>query len=172
MQYATGNSKASIGQVLSQDSRLAIIWLVIRLYVGWEWLHAGYEKVINPNWVGAHAGVAVQGFLRGALQKTTGAHPDVQSWYAWFIQHIALPHATTFSYLVSFGELFVGAALILGILTGTAAFFGAFMNFNYLFAGTVSLNPVLLLLEIFLILAWRTAGLFGLDRWILPRVSK
>ena len=45
------------------------------------------------------------------------------------------------------------------------------MNINYLFAGTVSTNPELLLLEIFIMLAWKTAGWYGLDRFILPQIT-
>jgi thiosulfate dehydrogenase (quinone) large subunit len=80
----------------------------------------------------------------------------------------ALPNATLFSYLVTFGEIAIGIALILGLFTGIAAFFGGFMNASYLLAGTVSTNP---LLFIFATLAWRTAGYWGLDRWVLPRVG-
>ncbi len=148
--------------------RLAPVWLLIRLYVGYEWFLAGWDKVNSPAWVGSLAGSAVQGFLQGALNKMAGTHPDVSLWYGGFISNVALPHAALFSYLVAFGETAVGVALILGIFTGVAAFFGAFMNFNYLFAGTVSTNPLLLLLQLFLISAWRTAGWLGLDRYVLP----
>ena len=41
------------------------------------------------------------------------------------------------------------------------------MNMNYMLAGSISTNPILLLLSIFLILAWKTAGWWGLDRWVL-----
>ena len=70
--------------------------------------------------------------------------------------------------MVAYGELLVGVALTLGLFTGIAAFFGGFMNMNYLFAGTVSTNPLLFLIQLFLILAWRVAGWYGLDRYILP----
>lgn len=153
---------------LFADTRMGWVLLVLRIYVGWQWLVAGYEKVINPVWVGSKAGVAVHGFLLGAISKTSGPHPDVAGWYASFIQNVALPHVAQFSYVVAFGELFVGIALILGIFTGFAAFFGAFMNMNYLFAGTISINPLLFIIELFLILAWRVAGWVGLDRWVLP----
>jgi thiosulfate dehydrogenase [quinone] large subunit len=70
--------------------------------------------------------------------------------------------------MVAWGEFLVGVALILGIFTGIAAFFGSFMNMSYLLAGTVSVNPVLLLGATFIVLAWKTAGWWGLDRWVLP----
>jgi thiosulfate dehydrogenase [quinone] large subunit len=156
---------------LFADTRFAWFWLIVRLYVGWEWLTAGWHKLGTPAWTGDAAGAAVQGFLAGALQKTSGLHPDVSGWYASFIQNVGLPNAATISYVVTYGEIAIGIALILGIFTGIAAFFGTFLNLNYLFAGTVSTNPLLLLLQLFLILAWRTAGWLGLDRYVLPALG-
>jgi len=153
------------------DTRFAWIWALVRLYVGWEWLMAGWEKVTGTAWVDAQAGSALQGFLNGALQKASGAHPSVSGWYVYFINNIALPHPVFFSYLVTYGEVAVGLGLILGAFTGIAAFFGVFMNFNYLFAGTISVNPLLLLIQLFLILAWRNAGWLGLDRFLLPKIG-
>jgi thiosulfate dehydrogenase [quinone] large subunit len=82
-----------------------------------------------------------------------------------------LPNASLFGYIVAFGEVAVGLGLILGMLTGIAAFFGVVMNTNFLLAGTVSTNPMLLIPSIFLILAWRNAGWLGLDRFALPLVG-
>jgi len=105
------------------------------------------------------------------LAKTTGLHPDVQGWYASFLENVALPNAETFSYVVAYGEVIVGIALIIGLFTGIAAFFGSFMNLNFLLAGTVSVNPILFVLQLFLILAWRVAGWVGLDRYLLPKLG-
>lgn len=160
-----------VAQFLYGDTRFAIVWLIVRLYAGYEWFSAGWQKLHSPAWTGASAGTAIAGFVKGALAKSTGAHPDVQSWYAGFLQNVVLPNARFWGYLISWGELLVGIALILGIFTGIAAFFGSFMNMNYLLAGTVSTNPILLLLAIFLVLAWKTAGWWGLDRWILPALG-
>ena len=153
------------------DARFAWVWLLLRLYVGYEWFSAGWEKAVGAGWVDAQAGSAIHGFLEGAAAQASGAHPAVSGWYAYFINNVALVHPVFFSYLITFGELAVGAGLILGIFTGIAAFFGVLMNFNYLSAGTVSLNPILLIIQLFLILAWRNAGWFGLDRVVLPAVG-
>jgi thiosulfate dehydrogenase (quinone) large subunit len=163
----------NITRFLFADTRLAPLWTLVRLYVGYEWLMAGWGKLTNPAglWVGEKAGTAITGFLKGALAKTSGDHPDVQGFYAWFIEHVALPNAALFSVLVTFGEIAVGLALILGLLTGIAAFFGGFMSANFLLAGTVSSNPVLFVLATLLVLAWRTAGYWGLDRLVLPRIG-
>lgn len=160
-----------IAKILFSDTRLSIVWFFLRIYVGYQWLMAGWGKVNNPAWVGSEAGKALSGFVAGALEKTGGAHPDVAGWYGDFLNTIVLPNASIFSYMVAFGELLVGIALILGAFTGIAAFFGAFMNMNFLFAGTVSINPLLFLIELFLILSWRSAGWLGFDRYLLPMLG-
>ena len=42
------------------------------------------------------------------------------------------------------------------------------MNLNYLFAGTLSTNPLLGVLAVLVVLAWRIAGYYGIDRYLLP----
>ena len=158
-------------RALFGDVRWAWIWLILRVYAGYQWLSAGWGKLHTATWTGNQAGVALSGFVNGALTKATGTHPDVQGWYASFLQNLVLNHVSFWSYLVSWGETLVGIALILGIFTGIASFFAAFMNVNYLLAGAVSTNPILLIIEVFLILAWKTAGWWGLDRWVLPAIG-
>ena len=160
-----------VAKSLFGDVRWAWLWLFLRLYLGWEWLLAGWGKLHNPAWTGSKAGSAITGFLTGALAKASGEHPDVQGWYAWFLQHVVLTHSVFWSYLVAWGETLVGVALILGIFTGIAAFFASFMNLSYLLAGTVSINPVLFVIATWLVLAWKTAGWWGLDRWVLSALG-
>ncbi|HEV2438563.1 MAG TPA: DoxX family protein [bacterium] len=160
-----------VAQFLFADTRTSWFWLLVRLYAGYEWLTAGIEKLGSPVWTGPHAGAALQGFVASALKKVGGVHPDVAGWYANFLQSIVLPHAAAWSWAVTLGEMAVGVALIFGLLTGVAAFFGGLMNANYLLAGTVSTNPVLFILATWLVLAWRVAGYWGLDRWVLPALG-
>jgi thiosulfate dehydrogenase [quinone] large subunit len=158
----------AVARFLFSDTRMAWFWLIVRVYCGWEWLEAGWAKVLNPAWFGSGAGGALRGFVNGALQKAAGDHPDVTDWYAALLQTFVLPNATFFANLVAVGEVLVGLGLIAGALTGIAAFFGTVMNANYLLAGTVSTNPLLFILGTWLVLAWRVAGWWGLDRWLLP----
>jgi thiosulfate dehydrogenase (quinone) large subunit len=157
-----------LARFLFADTRLAWFWLIVRVYVGWEWLSAGWGKVTDPAWFGANAGAPITGFVNGALQKTQGTHPDVTGWYAGFLQAVVLPYPGFWANVVAIGELLVGLGLIFGALTGIAAFGGTLMNANYLLAGTVSTNPLLFILGTWLVLAWRVAGFWGLDRWLLP----
>ena len=66
------------------------------------------------------------------------------------------------------GEIAVGLGLLVGALTGIAAFFGATMNMSYMLAGSTSVNPVMFAFTIGIILAWKVAGWYGLDRYLLP----
>ena len=160
-----------ISKALITNVRWAWIWLIARIYLGYEWLIEGLEKIGNPEWIGPGAGEEVAEFVTHAIEKTGGEHPDVLTWYAQFLENVVLPNAKTWSYMVTFGEILVGIALILGLLTWVAAFFGIFMNMNYLLSASVALNPIMLLLGILLILAWRTAGWWGIDRWALTEVG-
>jgi thiosulfate dehydrogenase [quinone] large subunit len=160
-----------IARSLFGDVRWSWLWLIIRLYMGWQWIQAGWEKLHSATWVGSKAGTAMTGFIQGALSQTSGAHPNVQAWYAWFLQHWVLPNVSGWSYLIAWGEFLVGVALVLGIFTGIAAFFGSVMNVNYLLAGAVSTNPVLFIFATWIVLAWKTAGWIGLDHWILPALG-
>lgn len=174
-----------IARFLFADTRMAWLWTIVRLYVGYQWLVAGVEKLfgfnidftssgfwkgnISDSWIfGPHLGSQLTGFATGGIAKATGTHPAVQDWYAWFLQNIVVPGAGFWSYVITFGEVAVGIGLIIGMLTGIAAFFGVFMNMNFLLAGTVSINPIIGGLAIFLVLAWRVAGYYGVDRWLLP----
>jgi thiosulfate dehydrogenase (quinone) large subunit len=158
-----------IAKFLFADTRMAWFWIIVRVYVGYQWISAGYEKLTSGAWVfSAHDGAGLKGFVMGALAQSQGAHPAVQGWYASFLQNVVLPNVTPFAYVVTFGEIAIGLGLIVGCLTGIAAFFGLFMNLNFLMAGTVSVNPILGVLALFLILAWRIAGYYGVDRYLLP----
>ncbi len=159
----------SIYHYIFVNPKMSWLWLIVRVYVGWQWVSAGYEKIINPAWVGAGAGGALTGFINGALAKTTGAHPDVSMWYANFLKTIVLPNVYLWSHMIAYGELLVGLGLIVGLLTYWAAFFGFFMNFNYLLAGTISSNPILLVLALLIMMACRIAGFLGFDYYWLRK---
>jgi thiosulfate dehydrogenase [quinone] large subunit len=147
----------------------AALWFVLRMSAGAQWFADGWEKIQSPAW--GTSGLAVTGFVKGALAKTSGPNPAVQGWYANFLHDFVLPNAGLFSFLVTWGEFAVGVGLLVGALTGIAAGFGVLMNLNYLLAGTVSINPILGTLELFLCFAWRVCGWIGLDRWLLPALG-
>lgn len=171
MPHKTYYPEPNVSKFLFASKYMAPFWTIVRLYLGWLWLSAGWGKVTSSAWVGMEAGGAVRGFLTRALTLTQGDHPNVQGWYGWMIENIFLPNAWLMSHLVAFGEVLVGLALILGFLTGISAFLGGLMNASFLLAGTVSTNPVMFILATWLVLAWRIAGYYGLDFFVLPRLG-
>ncbi|MFO1444789.1 DoxX family membrane protein [Bacillus sp. Bva_UNVM-123] len=148
-----------------RESQIAAgLLTIIRLYLGYSWLTAGYKKVFGE--------FDAAGFLQGAVAKASGDHPAVQAWWASFLDSVAVPNAGLFTFLVAWGELLVGLGLILGCLTTAAAFFGIVMNFAFLFSGTVSTNAQMVVLTIFILVAGYNAGKFGLDRFVIPLIRK
>jgi thiosulfate dehydrogenase (quinone) large subunit len=157
-----------IAQLLFQNSKAAVIWLVVRLYIGWAWLDAGWHKLQDPAWMSTGEGIL--GFWTRALGNAPNGKPIiVYDWYRAFIQFLVESGSHPwFAKLIVFGEIAVGLGLIVGALVGVAAFFGALMNMSFLMAGTVSTNPALFFGAILLILAWKNAGYLGIDRYLLP----
>ncbi len=150
----------------------AFLWLPIRLWLGWQWINAGIEKLENPAWT--QTGLALKGFLAGATAAVSKSGQPVihYTWYANFLNMLVSSGAYVWmAKLVSVGETLVGVALILGMFTGLAALFGGFMNFNYLMAGTVSVNPMFLVIAFGLLVAWKVSGYIGLDYFIVPRLA-
>ena len=118
-------------------------------------------------------GSALRGYWERAAAIPDQGRPLITfEWYRDFINYLLSINAEPwFATLITFGEMAVGLGLIVGCLTGVAAFFGATMNMSFLLAGSASTNPVLFTLAIGLMLAWRVAGYYGLDRWLLPRLG-
>lgn len=144
-------------------------WLFVRLVLAIEWVRGGWGKVGDAGWTGSPVGAAVQGFLKGAIGKSTaGPHPEVPHWYHDLAEDLLLPNAQLFAYLVAYGELLVGIALAIGLLTRLAALTGVTMNLAFLWAGTTSINPPLLLLGLGLLFFGQRAGRLGVDGWLLP----
>ncbi len=175
----TEKSKSSItfrdpplAQNLFNNAKWSWLWLIARLYLGYSWLTSGLGKASNPGWT--QTGEALKRYWEHAVAiPDAPARPLIAfDWYRSFLQSLLEAQAYTwFSKLVYLGEILVGIALILGLFTGIAAFFGALMNWNFMMAGSASTNPVLFVIAILLILAWKTAGWIGLDRFLLPLVG-
>lgn len=156
---------------LFSNTRAGLFWLPIRIFVGFSWLEAGLHKFTGTGWL--DGGSALKGFWTAAVTTPPGGKPPISFvWYQDFINLLLNNHAWTwFSYLIVFGEIAVGVGLLVGGLVGIAAFFGALMNMSFLLAGSASVNPVLFTLAIGLMLGWRVAGYYGLDRYFLPMVG-
>ncbi|MFW6091236.1 MAG: DoxX family protein, partial [Actinomycetota bacterium] len=166
------------------SSSAAWIWLIARLWLGWEWFQSGWGKVFggditlqfwnwgdeqygltgdaNVGWVRESGdtgiGDSVAGFATGAIEGAEGPHPDVAyDWYVTFLEWIRDTAHPVFGPMVAIGEVVIGVLLILGLFTGIAAALGAVLNFSFVFAGTAGVNPAMILVSFLIILAWRNA---------------
>lgn len=156
-----------INRFLRRNKYMAAVLLVLRFYLGYTWMVAGWHKIVD----GFNAG----GFLNNAvanpvIDKGTGAlvYPN----FVAFLENFALGNVKLINVLIPWGEFLVGVGLILGCLTTAAVFFGIMMNFMFLFAGTVSTNPWMLLIGFVIIAAGANAGKLGADYYVLPYLRK
>ena len=115
-------------------------------------------------------GQAIRGYWERAVTiPEQGSAPITYDCWRAFIQGLLDSNAHTwFSKVIVFGEILVGLGLIAGALVGIAAFGGVLMNVSFLLSGSTSTNPVMLLLAIGVMLAWKTAEWLGLDRFLVP----
>jgi thiosulfate dehydrogenase [quinone] large subunit len=94
---------------------------ILRIYVGYYLLMQGIRKFqrdfAREDWVGRQIGDL--------------ATIDLLPWYKKFLVDYVVPHRELFGYLVTFGEILVGACLLLGLLTRFSACVGLFMMINY-----------------------------------------
>jgi len=158
---------------LFSNRAAGLFWLPIRLFLGFTWIEASWHKLTGTGWI-TDGGSALAGYWTNAVKvdPTTAKGAISFEWYRGFIQTLLDAHAQTwFAWLIAFGELAVGIGLVVGALVGIAAFFGALMNMSFLLAGSASTNPVLFTMAIGLMLAWKVAGYYGLDRYLLPMLG-
>ena len=156
---------------LLSDTRAGWLWLIPRVWLGYKWLEASSHKLGDAAWM--QTGDALKGFWERAVLIPESGRPAITfDWYRAFLQAMLDAQAYTwFAKVVAIGETLIGIALIVGAFTGIAAFFGALMNFNFMLAGSASSNPVLFLIAIGLILAWKVAGIVGADFFLLRRLG-
>src|SRR5512135_1444695 len=95
-----------LARFLFSDTRMAWVWLIVRLWLGYNWLSSGYGKLTNPAWTST--GDALKGFWSAAV--VTNPKPvAAYDWYRQFLQFLLSIQAYTwFAKLVVAGELVVG----------------------------------------------------------------
>lgn len=146
-------------------TKVALVWTMLRIWLGFQWIEAGYYKI--------RSGFEVSGFLQGAIANARGDHPTVQGWYAGFLEGFALPNIEFFNILIPWGEFLVGLGLILGLATIPALIAGAFMNINFIMAGVGLSSPDSKFFAVAMILLFIGKGryYYGLDRFVFPYIK-
>ena len=172
---ALGTLELPWSRLLFRSRKSGILWLIVRLWLGWQWFTAGWQKLTaagSGNWFTHAAGL--QGFIGAANNSYDNraqafGHPEVNyGWYLHILNTVGA-HAQVFSRVVTVSELAVGIGLLLGCLTGLAAAGGVALNVMYITGGSAGPNGVFILLGVLLVAAWRVAGYLGADFFLLPR---
>ena len=98
------------------------LWYIVvfRIYVGYYLCTQGYRKFSR--------GFPKSDWIERQLDI---ANVNLFSWYKVFLQQYVAPHRELFGYLVTIGEITVGACLLIGLLTRVNAIVGLFMLINY-----------------------------------------
>ena len=139
---------------------------ILRIYLGFGWAKDGFEKLTGPKPFDASG--LIMSAIKHPVTDPSGA--KAFPWYDWFLSTFTNNGHNTafFSFLVAWGELLVGLGLIFGTLTIAASFFALVMNFSYIGAGVVSVNPTYILIGSLLLVSGYNAGKIGLDHWVTP----
>jgi thiosulfate dehydrogenase [quinone] large subunit len=98
-----------------------MVW--VRVLIGAVWLNGGLEKMLNPGFPGQFA----------ASLQAGGFVSQAPPFFQGFMNGYVVPNAELFAQFMRLGELMLGIALILGLLTNLAAI------------GSVGLSAVILL---------------------------
>jgi thiosulfate dehydrogenase [quinone] large subunit len=135
---------------------------LLRVYTGVFFVYHGFGKVTNPNFASG-----LSGFVTSNLENCFG-------FIRPFLESVVLPNSGVFAFLVSWGELLVGAALIVGLATRYASIGGAVLVTVFWFTkgqGFLSAqNHDSIWLVIFIVLAAVHAGrMHSLDAKLADR---
>lgn len=143
-----------------------VFLLPLRLFCGWVLLNTGLAK-LSGGWLDRpQLADTVSGWLRDGKPY---------HFYAPFLHDVVLPHAHLFSWMVSFGELLAGAALLAGLFTRCAAAGGLLLVGNFFLGrgdgiGANNTAPfVVMLLTVLLTNPGRALGLDAALRGHVPR---
>ena len=99
------------------------LWYVVplRLWIGYYLVQQGIRKYLrdfpHTDWINLQI---------GDLNKV-----EIFDWYRSFLVDVVVPNKELFGSLVMWGEILVGACLIVGLLTRFSSTVGAFMLANY-----------------------------------------
>ena len=96
--------------------------VLVRVLIGAVWLNGGLEKLLNPSFPGQFA----------ASLEAGGFVSQAPPFFQDFMRGYVVPNAELFAQFMRLGELMLGIALILGLLTKLAAI------------GSVALSAVIL----------------------------
>lgn len=145
---------------LFANTRVAPVWLAARMYVGWAWLVAGWHLTRQPDWASESSALH-----QTLMSRDHGTGSEITA------QLVAWGVADWITRSTAIGLTVAGIAVLLGLATGIAAFAGVMFSVNVILSDSIIFGPEVFAMAMLLVLAWKTAGWFGLDRWVLPMIG-
>lgn len=164
--------KGKVGSALRRIREESIAgWAILpmRLFLGISFLAAGFDKLADPAFLNpqasAYIGRQIAGFAVGTPLEG-------------FLMNIAVPNADLFGIMVMGGEICIGVATLLGLLTRFSAAMGLLLNLTFFLSATWDIRPFYLGADLPYTIGWLTLmlagpGPFALDaavrRWLQGR---
>jgi thiosulfate dehydrogenase (quinone) large subunit len=152
------------------SSALVPGWIILplRLFLGISFLSAGWDKLTDPTYLNPASASSI-----GAQISRFAPGTPLEG----FLLNFAVPNATLFGVMVMGGELCIGAAVLLGLLTRFSAAMGLFLNLTFFLSATWNIHPFYFGADLPYVFGWLTLvlagpGPFALDarlkEWLTP----
>src|SRR5262245_23213608 len=95
-------SNPPLARLLFDDTRFAVVWLVVRVLLGLTWINESSHKLGDPAWM--QMGEALKAFWTSAVKVPESGKPPItydwyrnliqymldQQWYVWFAKLVAI----------------------------------------------------------------------------------
>src|SRR6266852_1108872 len=140
------------------------VWVLLplRLFLGITFIYAGGQKLADPHYfdpsAAGYIGKQIQAFATGSPLHT-------------FLINVLVPHANLFGALVAYGEIGIGVATLLGLLSRPAAFFGMLLNLVFFLSASWRVYPYFYGADIVFVFCWITLLIAGPSSSILPSLD-
>ena len=136
--------------------------LPLRLFLGFSFFKAGWDKFSDP----AYLDPSAQQYIGNQIKLMASGTP-----LEGFLTNIALPNANLFGVLVMGGELCIGLAVLIGMLTRFSAVMGLFINLTFFLSATWNVHPFYFGVDLAFVFLWLTLALTGpgplaVDQWL------
>lgn len=156
-------------------------WMVLlRMYVGVLWLIEGIKKV-QEGWlvpgnikivqVASASGASAAGEATETVVYATPILAQPPVFYQWFTDTVVAPNAGLFQYMVTFMEIGIGLALIVGLFTFFASIASLGLVANFVLSAQTGWD-ILWFVFAAIALMGGSGGAFSLDYYVQPWIKK
>ena len=150
----TNNLRQYVQRVPARISAIAVVLFPIRMFLGFGWLRAGIEKMIDGTW---WSGDDLRAFL---IEQEGAALPFMER----LVDVVFEPFAEIIALSVMLAQLVVGVCVITGRKIRPALWMGVTMNLVFVALGAVDPSVFYLVIQLALLAAIAVGALGGSRR--------